>query len=542
MKQENLQLKKFKIEVFPLIESAVDQLGLRPLLMDALGHERHVEAALALVKNVLTARSALYRIKDWAADIDPALIGNADFNDDVLGRTLDKLFAADRASLQSKVTVAAVKKFSIDVSTIHNDSTSVSLFGNYAVQDRKAVKLKRGHSKDHRPDLKQLIFSLSVAADGAVPIHFKNYDGNITDDTTHQESWTTLRGILAKSDFLYVADSKLCTEDNMRYIDTNQGSFITIVPRTRAETVEFSKEAYQGNVRWKELWRKGNSRIKMEVDRYEVAEDFYQLREGYRLFWYRSSQKIKRDEESRNELIDVALEKLELLQNQKKRGPKTKKALEKSALSILTKYKATDWINTEIKVVDDVSFKKTSRGKPGADATFTRVVTKKYQLIIRRNPEGIARSQVMDGVFPLTTNTKLDALEVLKHYKYQPYLEKRFSLFKSVCEVAPVYLKSNRRIEALMFIYFIAMLLAALIERRLRQEMEANGVKSLKSLPEDRSSSTPTWEQLVRLFDGFARHDLLQAQKLVKTFNDKTTEVQKQILGLLRFRGVSKFY
>ena len=542
MKQENLQLKKFKIEVFPLIESAVDQLGLRPLLMDALGHERHVEAALALVKNVLTARSALYRIKDWAADIDPALIGNADFNDDVLGRTLDKLFAADRASLQSKVTVAAVKKFSIDVSTIHNDSTSVSLFGNYAVQDRKAVKLKRGHSKDHRPDLKQLIFSLSVAADGAVPIDFKNYDGNITDDTTHQESWTTLRGILAKSDFLYVADSKLCTEDNMRYIDTNQGSFITIVPRTRAETVEFSKEAYQGNVRWKELWRKGNSRIKMEVDRYEVAEDFYQLREGYRLFWYRSSQKIKRDEESRNELIDVALEKLELLQNQKKRGPKTKKALEKSALSILTKYKATDWINTEIKVVDDVSFKKTSRGKPGADATFTRVVTKKYQLIIRRNPEGIARSQVMDGVFPLTTNTKLDALEVLKHYKYQPYLEKRFSLFKSVCEVAPVYLKSNRRIEALMFIYFIAMLLAALIERRLRQEMEANGVKSLKSLPEDRSSSTPTWEQLVRLFDGFARHDLLQAQKLVKTFNDKTTEVQKQILGLLKFRGVSKFY
>jgi transposase len=206
-----------------LIESAVDQLGLRPLLMDALGHERHVEAALALVKNVLTARSALYRIKDWAADVDPTLIGNADFNDDVLGRTLDKLFAADRASLQSKVTVAAVKKFSIDVSTIHNDSTSVSLFGNYAVQDRKAVKLKRGHSKDHRPDLKQIIFSLSVAADGAVPIHFKNYDGNITDDTTHQESWTTFRGILAKLDFLYVADSKLCNEDNMRYIDTNQG-------------------------------------------------------------------------------------------------------------------------------------------------------------------------------------------------------------------------------------------------------------------------------------------------------------------------------
>jgi transposase len=231
-----------------------------------------------------------------------------------------------------------------------------------------------------------------------------------------------------------------------------------------------------------------------------------------------------------------------MLQNQKRRGPRTRKALEKNVSSILAKYKATEWINTEIKVADDVSFKKTSRGKPSADATFTRVVTKKYQLIIRRNPEGIARSQVMDGVFPLTTNTKLDAIDVLKHYKYQPNLEKRFSLFKSVCEVAPVYLKSNKRIEALMFIYFIAMLLAALIERRLRQEMEANGVKSIKSLPEDRSSPTPTWEQLVRLFDGFARYDLLDDKKLVKTFNDRTTEVQKQILGLLKFRGVSKFY
>ena len=542
MKQEDLQLKKFKIEVFPLIESAIDQLALRRLLMDALGRERHVEAALALVKNVLTARSALYRVKEWATDIDPDLIGSVEFNDDVLGRALDKVFAADRASLQSKMTMAAVSKFSIDIGTIHNDSTSVSLFGNYASQDKKAVKLKRGHSKDHRPDLKQLIFSLSVAADGAVPIHFKSYDGNVTDDTTHQESWTTLRGILSKSDFIYVADSKLCTEDNMKYIDTNQGSFITIVPRTRAETTEFAKEAYQGDVRWEEVWSKGNSRKKSEVDRYEVAEGFYQLREGYRLFWYRSSQKIKRDEETRNDLIDTALEKLEQLQNQKKRGPKTKKALEKSVSSILIKYKATEWINTEIKVVDDIVFKKTSRGKPSTDATFTRVVTKKYQLIIRKNPEGIARSQVMDGVFPLTTNTKLDALEVLKHYKYQPNLEKRFNLFKSVCDVAPVYLKNNKRIEALMFIYFIAMLIAALIERRLRQEMEANGIKSIKSLPEDRSSPTPTWEQLVRLFDGFARYDLLDAKKLVKTFNDKTTEVQKQILGLLKFRGVSKFY
>ena len=45
-----------------------------------------------------------------------------------------------------------------------------------------AIQLKRGHSKERRPDLKQLVYSLCVTSDGAVPVHFKAYDGNQTDD------------------------------------------------------------------------------------------------------------------------------------------------------------------------------------------------------------------------------------------------------------------------------------------------------------------------------------------------------------------------
>jgi hypothetical protein len=54
--------------------------------------------------------------------------------------------------------------------------------GAYDGQNAKAVQLKRGHSKQHRPDLKQLVYSLCVTRDGAVPVHFKAYDGNQTDD------------------------------------------------------------------------------------------------------------------------------------------------------------------------------------------------------------------------------------------------------------------------------------------------------------------------------------------------------------------------
>jgi transposase len=469
-------------------------------------------------------------------------MGSVELNDDILGRSLDKLFASDRASLQAKITLAAIKNFGISMDTIHNDSTAVSLFGSYNDQEKSAVQLRRGHSKDHRPDLKQIVFCLSVTADGAVPIHFKSYDGNTTDDTTHQESWTTLRGLIGRSDFVYVADSKLCTEDNMRFIDVNQGSFITIVPRTRAEIRLFEERAFAGDIRWEKLWHKANSRKRSETDYYEVAEGLHQLREGYRIFWYRSSQKSKQDAETRNDLIETAWEKLEALANEKRRGPKTQKALEKSASSILNKYKVDEWIKVEIKAEEDISYKQESRGKPRSNSSYKRVIKKKFKLVIKKSPEGIARSQVMDGVFPLTTNTKFDALKVLQHYKYQPNLEKRFSLFKSVCEVAPIYLKSNRRIEALMFVYFIAMLIAAILERRLRKEMEAKGIKSIKSLPEERPSATPTWEQIVRLFEGFSRYDLIDRKKLVRSFNDKPSEIQKQVLTLVSLKSASTYY
>jgi hypothetical protein len=56
---------------------------------------------------------------------------------------------------------------------------------------------------------------------------FKAHDGNRTDDTLHWENWQMLRGILRRSDFLYVADSKLCVSKTLLNIDRSQGRFIT---------------------------------------------------------------------------------------------------------------------------------------------------------------------------------------------------------------------------------------------------------------------------------------------------------------------------
>ena len=109
-----------------------------------------------------------------------------DFSDDVLRRALDRVFHCDRASLQTRTVLAAIERFGLVVDRIHNDATTVKFFGAYRGQSRQAVQLKRGYSKDHRPDLKQLVVNVSITSDGGIPIHFKQYDGNTTESTTHR--------------------------------------------------------------------------------------------------------------------------------------------------------------------------------------------------------------------------------------------------------------------------------------------------------------------------------------------------------------------
>ena len=74
----------------------------------------------------------------------------------------------------------------------------------------------------------------------------------------------------------------------------------------------------------------------------------------------------------------------------------------------------------------------------------------------------MAEDAKSDGIFPLITNVPdLSELELLKTYKRQPTIEKRFSQLKTDFEVAPVYLKAVHRIPALLSVYFFALLIEA---------------------------------------------------------------------------------
>jgi transposase len=145
-------------------------------------------------------------------------------------------------------------------------------------------------------------------------------------------------------------------------------------------------------------------------------------------------------------------------------------------------------------------------------------------------------------MYPLLTNDRsLTGHQVLDAHKRQPVIEKRFEQAKTVFEVAPVFLKNEGRIEGLFFLYFVALLVQALIERELRLAMKKQGIDELPIYAEERPSRRPTTEQVFRLFALTSRHLLLSraGNSVIQVFEPEFTDLQKQVLGLIGLQPTS---
>ena len=182
------ELTSARFGALPVVNHFLDRAGLPELLdrylpvRDARVHLPAGAAIRLVVTNLLLGRSPLYALGEWAAPYAPGLLGLtatelSGVNDDRVARALDEVFDADRGSLLTELMLAVIAEFGIDTSELHNDSTSITLHGAHTGADGSPVRGKptaaaaHGHSKDHRPDLKQLVWILTVAADGAVGDH-----------------------------------------------------------------------------------------------------------------------------------------------------------------------------------------------------------------------------------------------------------------------------------------------------------------------------------------------------------------------------------
>ncbi len=505
-----------------------------------------------LVKNVLLAREPLYGVGDWACQVAPDLLELepetvACLNDDRVGRCLNRLFDADRSSFVLAVVAHTVREFQVDLDQLHNDSTTISFFGQY--EEARPGRRKRGkptlgilfgHSKAHRPDLKQLLFILTVARDGGVPIHFEARDGNTVDDTTHRRTWDLLCQLTGRTDFLYVADCKLASTGNMSYIHRKGGRFITVLPRTRTEDREFRETICKdpSAVSWKRVHEVLDEDTKEVVDSFDLTNRPALTAEGFRLFWFQSSRKKDLDRRARAGRLERCLQELGAFRA-KLRSPRTRYrdpvvVIEKVE-AILSANDAVGLILVEVKQVSPEIFRQVGPGRPGSSTRYQREQGGRFDIVYEIDLVKLAAESLSDGVFPLVSNdTQLSEKEILLAYKKQPLIEKRFAQLKTDYEVAPVYLKEVARIEAFLTVYFLALLVQALIERGTRTGMRRSEIEALALYPEERDCKAPSARRILDAFDNVQRHELLgkgSAEPIVLT--TELSPLQRKILKLL---------
>ena len=273
--------------------------------------------------------------------------------------------------------------------------------------------------------------------------------------------------------------------------------------------------------------------------------------DGYRLLWYHSQRKAAHEAEVRGERCQRAIQDLQELQS-RLTSPRTRfhrrEDVEREVKEILRSRELGDLLSVSIVAHTRETFRKEGPGRPNSNSSYRREVTERFELQWKTDDQAWRQAAVDDGVFPLITNDrKLTPKEVLEAYKRQPQIEKRFSQLKSDFQLAPVFLKSPQRVLGLFTVYFLALLVQALIERNLRRALENAAEKakaterrwegSVEVYPEGRRTRRPTARHMLDLLEDIHRYELREPGQADDDppleFHDELSPAQERLLRLL---------
>jgi transposase len=430
-----------------------------------VAHVTHGQVIEVLVANRLSVPTSMVRVGDWARGwaveevfgVEPELL-----NDDRLARALDAI-APHLDEITGSVGAQAIAEFGIDTAQIHWDLTSMSMFGAYEDQEEGFPQVRYGHPKDRRVDLKQIQAGLAVTRDGGVPVFHRVYDGGAGEVAQVVGAMKALRKIADRKDFLLVADSKLVSHPNITALLDAKVDFIAPLPAAQVKAGVYAAL----DVASAELVDYVNDR-----DRERNTPD--DQRESYRVLEDVHVMAGPRKSDPVHQLRRILVHSTGNARGQQtaraKRLAKATEDLEKLQRSAGGRY-----YNTAAKVEARIGvIAKTRRVASCLRTTVTAGPDGRPCLSWHFDQDVLATEAAADGWYALVTRLtaeQADAAEVLRRYKGQGVVERRYHDFKGPLAVAPIFLEHNRRIAALITVICLALLVFCLIERQVRQAL-----------------------------------------------------------------------
>jgi transposase len=490
-------------------------------MRDLPGSLSHGQVIEALIANRLTSPKAMVAVADWAHawavdevyGIDPDAL-----NDDRLGRALDAL--ADRVDqVVGSIGAKAIDAFGIDVARCHWDMTSISLYGAYDQSDDAFPAPAFGHPKDRRTDLKQIQAGLAVTADGGIPVFARAYDGNAAEITQVTDTMHALQALAKPHSFLLVGDSKLVSYTNVTAMTTEQVTFIAPLAASRVPDGLFAGLNPRQAAFVDYIAERDEDQRFFDRGSYRVCEDTMDLAGPrkkdpvltLRRILVHSTANAGAQAKARKLKLAQARTDLDTLtRTAGTRHHPTVEAVTAKATAIARRRRVMAYLHTTIATND--------AGKPTFAWSFDQTA--------------IDVEAAADGWYALLTNlpAEVDATEVFLRYKDQPMVERRYGEFKGPLAVAPIFLRNNRRITALITVICLALLIFCLIEREVRRNL-APDTEMYGFYRNDGRRRRPTGRLILQALGDLR---LIPAPRGQAATIPKPGYLQTQLLGLLR--------
>ena len=523
-----------RLDHLGIIAGICHEIGLVETINEMLQKEKESRrkvscgtAVLAMILNGLGLTSrALYLMPEYMENKPIRLLTGedldaSDFNDDSLGRALDELYSLGITEVFAEIARNAIKTYELDVEFAHTDTSSLSLTGEYegvSEDDAKLVKITHGYSKDHRPDLKQIVVTLVTSQQGRIPLWLEVLDGNSSDKTSLRET------VNAYCEHLQDGKQPWFVMDSAAYTTTNIGDWgaekkwLTRVP----ESIKDAQVALQS--------------VK--------TEDMHSLAHGYAIHatnhnygdveqrWLvvYSEQAEKRELKRLDKQVDRAARSLE---QTLKKLHKQEFACEKDAENAIARLsKKLKWHTLEATYHPIKKHSISGRPPKGAQP---KIVAWQAQVAYQLDSKQREEKQQTLGRFLLATNEldtqSLSDENMLNCYKEQgSTVERGFRFFKDPLFFAhSLFLESPARIMAMTMIMGLCLLIYSLAEYQLRQSLKDND----ETIPDQKGqpTQTPTMRRVAQIFEGV---DLLIIRSGEKIIERKILQLSQARLNIIQ--------
>ena len=554
MDLSGVTFESVRLHHLPLVRETFDELGILSVIEEVF--PKHPEAVvseadclLLMCLNILQGRCALYRMHEWLHHLDADVIIGENcprkaFTDTRLAQTLDRFFAFGLDNLFARIAVEILKAPTIPGRALfRGDTTSLVLHGAYDIEPEEgAPKPAYGYSKDKRPDLKQLMLSLCLDQANR-PRAFFPLDGNTGEQPANRQLLQEVaRQMKSTEGATWVGDAKLVDADTIGQLLDNDFHFISLLPKTFKLRKQLLKD--------------------LSKDLTTVADKPGNKADAPRRIWKAASFihpfVIRKTPESDPESVSLRfivvhssqLEAKYLSGLEKKldrEETKLRRSVPKKAFACQADAEAAfepirrheKLLEAELSVVcEEVLVKRARAGRPRKGEKSQK--KKDYRVVVDEiveNEDAMAAALKQASHFVLVTDHLAESdwsdEEVFQTYQGQQDIEGKtgFRWLKDAY-VAPVFLKTPRRIASLLFVFVVSLLVRNHLESRMRSRL-AELDEEIRYYTHTRRTKRPTAEVIFDCFAGVGIVRLQMPDGTVQRVLANLSEHASKVLDIL---------